>query len=420
MTRILIHPIFLELMSSSSLLDRISTRASKAKDERSSLDTNPVWLSEDDLSNMWKVVLKSKLYKSQDGYRMENLAWRLWFYARSKHKTGPMPVISQRAEKSMTSSGPDGSSVNWSPRDIPVRQAETDTQVKVTCVTAISRPSVSKCVVAGRQVPSKSFVVLHDFSLLKMDSSESAEEDTCVSADILQSRNNEDTRTSKPVRRLSKKKKDVDRYLKEHLGLGHNSRSTEELSTLMSRNNDVIKSSPDMRIVGNIPRRVSKGFQIPTRKSNSTTSGESPGHHLSSISSDDSGHLFDNNRKIPNINLPSATYRARKQSFSRSASPQIVRPPVSMLTILMSGQLTMSHDGNRMTSRFSPPSRPGAPVQMYHGNTETILEESEISLDWDRYRSSSISRPEVRNSTRPSSKATDSPRKDLQPILPIW
>lgn len=420
MTRILLHPIFLDLISSNTLLDRISKRklTDNNVDPSFTNGTGPVWLSEDDLCNMWKVVLKSKLYKTKNGYRMENLAWRLWFYARRRNVTESKPVtVTGRSDRSNIREDMGG----WSPKDIPTRSvipAETfgnrrlDIPDKNTMVGVPIR--------TGRALPSKSFVALHEFSLLRLESSssESEEEEEAeepLDTRILNPNTDQCNRASLSRRRSSKKKKDVDKYLQEHahayehIMIEQSNKSTSTFET----EPDIIKPSPDLRRVGVPARKVSRGFSIPSRKSGSSISAGSPRMIYSSVSSDDALHMIEKEMARPNINVPSAAYKPRRPSFSRSASPQVSRAPVSMLTILMSGQLTTAGGG---PAQISPPSRPAAPIHM-------IAEEAEPAEP--RFSQGVLETPKEAQARRPHVRNGRSPtihqhKEEFHPHLPIW
>lgn len=434
MTRIMLHPVFLELISSNSLLDRISRRKLSGLEEpgpANTSDTNPIWLSEDDLCNMWKVVLKSKLYKQPNGFRMENLAWRLWFYARRKNSTDPMPVSSVRIERPF---GLLESPVSdWSPKDIPSRLTKHHSLGFMPA--AVSRSSVTVTGQAeSRHISSKSFVALHDFSLLTLgasDPSEESEEEPLDTRILDPNTNNVGKSKGALLRRhSSRKKKDVDKYLQQQLIIDDEKKQRPleifEPKSSSSTELDVIKPSPDMKRVGVPARKISRGFSIPTKKSGSSISAESPKFALSSVSSDDALNLFDKESSLrrPNINVPSASYKQRRPSFSRSASPNISRAPVSMLTILMNGQLTMT-DGPSQ-SHLSPPSRPSAPVNMCNAAQESIPEETEASFGSNHglVELKTTQPPEDR---RPRSRSGKSPtqtspthHKDIHPALSIW
>lgn len=365
----MLHPVFLDLLSSNSLLDRLATRTLSTHDAAPSAtletgpDARPIWLSEDDLSAMWKLVLKSKLHKTTSWYRIENLTWRLFFYARTRKATDPVPVAHtgrlQPSSKGGSSCGSD-----WS-----IREGANRLQSSPAIPIGVpSRPSVlpvKPATAAECKVSSKSFAAMHEFALLSLDSTSTLDGDEEYQGATNLAR--DAAAASKPQRRESKKKKkDVDKFLQQ-LDCHTPSRppGPEEEAHIT-----VIKASPEMKRIGIAPRRVSKGFAIPSRKSLSSTNANSPRFAFSSISSDDALNSFDTR---PSIHLSSAVYRARRPSFSRSASPGCARLPVSMLTILMNGQLTTSSTSPPKTphSGFMPPTRPSAPVH------ETIIEETE-------------------------------------------
>lgn len=371
-------------------------------------------------------MLKSKLYKQPNGFRMENLAWRLWFYARRKNTTDPLPVSSVRIERpSMESPGS-----AWSPKEITSRSTK---QQALSCVppALVSRSSITVTGPADcRHISSKSFVALHEFSLLTLCASGSSDESE---EEPLDPRILDPTisNTGKPKggllrRHSSRKKKDVDKYLQQQLIIVDAQKQGPleimEAKSGSSAELDVIKPSPDMKRVGVPARKISRGFSIPTKKSGSSIGAESPKFTLSSVSSDDALHLFDKDAvRRPNINVPSASFKQRRPSFSRSASPNISRVPVSMLTILMNGQLTMT-DGPSQ-SHLSPPSRPSAPVNMRGSAQESIPEETEASFGSNhglmglKSPQSEDRRPKSRNGKSPT---TPTNHKDIHPALSIW
>lgn len=422
MTRILLHPVFLDLIFSNTLLDRISKRKlTDINGDTSFMNNNgPVWLSEDDLCNMWKVVLKSKLYKTKNGYRMENLAWRLWFYARRRNETESKPVsVTIKPDRANLGDSISG----WSPKDIPSRSmlpAETFGNRKEEETQSNKNTMMGVPVRSSRALPSKSFVAMHEFSLLKLESSssESEEEEAEEPLDtsILNPNVNQANRASLSRRKSAKKKKDVDRYLQEHAHAYEHimiEQSNTSAST-METEPDIIKPSPDLRRVGVPARRVSRGFSIPSKKSGSSISAESPRTIYSSVSSDDALQMMEKELNRPNIHVPSATYKPRRPSFSRSASPQVSRTPVSMLTILMSGQLTTTESGKR---HMSPPSRPAAPIQMIAEEAEPV--DPRLNQGLEQFvtpKGSEIRRPQVRNGRSP----TTHQHKEFHPHLPIW
>lgn len=385
MTRILLHPVFLELLSSNALIDRLSRRKISNPESTTLVkaDANPVWLSEDDLCNMWKVVHRSKLDKTPNGLRMENLAWRLWFYARSHNGTDPLPVSRNKMDRSSIG---ESTSSDWSPKYITTKQFVQSRAISIKNDKGFMNGAVKASVInnyaqkATRQNPSKSFVARHDFSLLRLDSST----DSSDSGEFLETEKNIDKFTGnerrnsndRRRRRPSKKKKDVDKYLQLQIVPEVSGKSIEICRNIPKSNDlSIIKPSPEMKRTGATPRLVTKGFAIPKKPGSSLTS-ESTKFGFSSISSDDAFSALSHEplivRQHPNANNVS--------SFSRSSSPQVARRPVSMLTILMNGQLTMSEDKSKKF--LTPPPRPSAPKPMYRHVTDAdpIIEETEPSF----------------------------------------
>lgn len=418
--------MFLELVSSNSLLDGISRR--RLTDDGGNTGMNrppaaaaqPVWLSEDDLCNMWKIVLKSKLYKTKNGYRMENLAWRLWFYARRRNDTGSLPVrmVERTAHQQHQQ--------EWS---TVVREATASASSGIVAVPA--KTSIN----GNSQLPSKSFVVTHEFSLLQLDSDSPVEEEEAspLEPKLLEPAQNMDGLIR---RKSSKKKKDVDKFLeqltwanaeappsrmKPKPALLMMTGASETSSSTSTSESNVIKPSPDLRKISVPPRRISRGFSIPSKKSGSSLSNESPKFApFSSVSSDDALVMFEKDPVVrPNINVPNATYKLRKPSFSRSASPQVSRAPVSMLTILMNGQLTVS---DPVLPLPSPPSRPTAPVHtQFRVAEDPIPEESEPPLpEANFYINGKGMVLEDRRVRSRSGKSPSNDATDLQPTLSIW
>jgi len=269
MTRILLHPIFLELLSTNALLDRLARRKLTKDNETTELacpltssHSNLIWLSEDDLCNMWKVVLKAKLYKTPNGYRMENLAWRLWFYARMKYKEESRPVtVLTRIDHAHGMESPGC----WSPKDLPccssdipeITKGPFDTDVQVSRHSVLN--GVRKPI---RHIPSKSFVAMHEFSLLNLgsSSSSSSSDDECGEIEVEEdpldlrllnpdiARKTEDQQTKRPVAK-NKKKKNVDKYLQSQAAeLDAASRRHNTTADTVEERLDVIKPSADMQV----------------------------------------------------------------------------------------------------------------------------------------------------------------------------
>ena len=438
MVRVQLHPFFVELLSNNHLLNKLSQQPAEEIPHHTEL----IWLSEEDLCNLWKVVLKSKLYKVSGGYRVENLAWRIWYYARTRTPTSVPMVMVPKPAKAQHDSGDD-----WSVKATPFCPEVHSTlrgglclelgstMTERACDGAIERRSTT----GEAGLPSKSFVPLHEFSLLNVDSSsdESGSEDLALcpahAQAILDHGELQKPADGMIQRRSSKKKKNVDKYLRRQVFCQDDIDIKPEVEPLHSEPSNgthrksevIIKPSPELGRFGVAPpRKVSKGFNIPPKRPNSSTSTESPKVLFSSVSSDDALNLFEKELGRPSIHVPSAHYhKVRKPSFSRSASPQVARAPVSMLTILMNGQLTTSNEQQTgKGTQFMPPTRPSAPV--FELAKEPIAEEVEAPLDSLRYNPRMVADLNGLERRRSSLSRTTTPKPvnvaEIHPNISIW
>jgi hypothetical protein len=394
MIRILLHPTFLDYLKTTSLLE--SSAGTLFKETGAKTDEpQMVWLSDDDLCIMWKLVLKSKINRLPHGHRLENFTWRLWHLAQSK-----------RREYSSFDSNDYQALENMSIEhcNLSIKGYDSNSGMDVTPMTSLLQ--ANNRALNNLYQPSKSFAPTHEFSLMSLDIScartgTNSSMSTLTSVDdYLSMTTTEDGHLSesslhdKSIAKSSKKKKNVDRYLKKQRNIfGHDNLEKIEEQKEESRRNSITsataasvlisppltlaapKPTPEIDKIAQIPtksgvaaRKVSRGFFIPTRKSStngSISNSEKSSHisatHLSSISYEES---FAQKSNSLNNDSTSPTYRIRKQSFSRSVSPNTNRPAASMLTILMNGQLTTaSHFSHRNNVSDIPPCRPSAPVQ---------------------------------------------------------